>query len=540
MSDVEAGGGDNDNVYTEVTSESYLDQMKDSCKGAGFGILLFFLSFVLLIWNEGRTVRRARDLDEGRENVFQLDPTVDSRQALQNIWQDNQNKDPSFVPLLYITGDLTDLDQSLMDPLLGVTGDDALKLQRQVEMYQWSESSTSRREKRSNGQTVTVTEYSYSKTWSPFLIDSTSFREQRSDRVNPTSFPFEAASWIADPIWLTDANDGEVLLTLGDPVVDRVDWWQSVNDVSVADVQDNNTRSQLSQYGNNGLFYASSWSATSVKNGTSTTGTPNNPTVGDVRITFNQVPADTVSIIAGLLSPSSSGSDDTNVTSLGTLGNYMTKGNRPLLLVERGIVSSDDMFSQAENENTTLAWILRFIGFAIMATSVYLVLQPISQAVDIIPFVGDCLQGGLEGCIFPTIAILVALPLSLITVGLAWIFYRPLWAVPILVVSIGVSVWLCMRTKKVTDHQSSDSDEDFKPSAPSSNYQSGSGGDSGFTPSAPNSNYQSSGGGGGDFANALDVPYSSNNGNYNNNGKADEAEIPVVSAEPYVPQVYKP
>ena len=35
---------------------------------------------------------------------------------------------------------------------------------------------------------------------------------------------------------------------------------------------------------------------------------------------------------------------------------------------------------------------------------------------------------------------------------LAWLAYRPLWSVPILIVSVGIIVWLCMRTKTAVDN----------------------------------------------------------------------------------------
>jgi len=34
----------------------------------------------------------------------------------------------------------------------------------------------------------------------------------------------------------------------------------------------------------------------------------------------------------------------------------------------------------------------------------------------------------------------------------AWIFYRPVWSVPILIVSVGSIVWLCFRTKNAMDN----------------------------------------------------------------------------------------
>jgi hypothetical protein len=59
----------------------------------------------------------------------------------------------------------------------------------------------------------------------------------------------------------------------------------------------------------------------------------------------------------------------------------------------------EELFTEADVDNTTMAWILHGVGFLLMVVSILLVLQPLSTAVDIIPFVGDFLQGGLEKCI---------------------------------------------------------------------------------------------------------------------------------------------
>jgi Transmembrane protein 43 len=110
------------------------------------------------------------------------------------------------------------------------------------------------------------------------------------------------------------------------------------------------------------------------------------------------------------------------------------------------------MFSEAEGENTVIAWVLRFVGFFLMMISIVLFLQPIATAVDIIPFIGDCTQGGLEGCLFPLIAFIIALPISLFVIALSWLAYRPFIAIPICAVSLGFMIWLRLRHKKVTEN----------------------------------------------------------------------------------------
>ena len=521
MTDLEAndGGGDGatGRAFTEVSEVGYFGKMKNSCGGAVFGFILFFASFVLLVWNEGRYVKRSKDIDEGREVVVTID-------NLEDFQSDSSVYDSQLV---YLTGDLSTQDD-ISDPIFGVgvvsgametaapsnaqnasetsTNSDSnrdapLKLARSVEMYQWVEKSTTRKEKTSNGGERTITEYTYSKEWSSSLFDSSAFREQSSSRINPSAIPFEQASWVADPILLND------YFVLRDAAVDRLVWYEPFTTVSLADVPDDTLSQQLSTYGSSGFYY-------SAMNGTSSN---SNPAIGDTRITFSQVPPSKVSIIAAF---STSGNG---------LGNYITRGGRSFLLLEEGTFTEEELFAQADEENKTLAWILRFVGFALMAGSICLILQPMADAVDIIPFVGDCMQGGMESCIFPTIAILISLPLTLFTIAIAWLAYRPAWSIPILVGCVAIIAWLYCRTKKVVEGASSNSNEGTKiPGGPPSNQYSS-------TTNAPSNQYSSSAPQGG-FAHALDQPYTkpqTPNGN-------DEPEIAIAVAEPYVPQVYKP
>ena len=204
--DVETGvDGERDFDFTDVTNESYGSKMKDACQGVCLGGFLFFAAFALLIWNEGRTVKRAKDLDEGRENIVQLD--LSDFSTTTNDLSAFENK------LIHATGPLSTTD-TLMDPTFGVgfnnaTEDSALKLSRNVEVYQWEESSTSKKVKTSTGGTRTETTYSYNKGWSSSLINSANFKTSQDpnnsqDLNNPSTLPFEQLTLEADPILLGD------------------------------------------------------------------------------------------------------------------------------------------------------------------------------------------------------------------------------------------------------------------------------------------------------------------------------------------------
>ena len=80
--------------------------------------------------------------------------------------------------------------------------------------------------------------------------------------------------------------------------------------------------------------------------------TPSTPAVGDLRVQFSSIPNGPVSIIAR-----QQGSGFTA---------YQTKVGKTIQLVERGAVSSEAMFEQAQQENTMIMWFLRGFGWLLM------------------------------------------------------------------------------------------------------------------------------------------------------------------------------
>jgi hypothetical protein len=180
------------------------------------GVLIDFLSFFgsvgLLIYNEVRTVKRAKDIDEGQGNVVQVDLNFFSN--VSSLPADYENE------LIYTTGNLnTNMAAELVqDPIFGVsTGDtSALKIKRSVEMYQW----TGRVDGRIDD---------YHATFSSSLIDLTRFNNDRFN--NPTSLPFDSLVLQADPIFLGN------LIEVSTRVIDRFNWYELVT-VTLDDVPD--------------------------------------------------------------------------------------------------------------------------------------------------------------------------------------------------------------------------------------------------------------------------------------------------------------
>lgn len=378
---------DGEGTFTEVTgTSSYCERMQNAIAGVCIGILLFFGSWGLLFWNEGRAVKRQQDLDEGKGIVEQV--------GLTTI---NATVDKAFDDkLVYVTGLVDGGNSDIYDTLLKLNATNltsALRYSRTTEMYQWKETKSTKTEKTSAGGTKDVTTYSYSKDWSSSLISSSSFRQQSSQRVNPTSF-------LIDPISITASDIGLGAYTLDSDIISQISWSEPWTDAPV-DTSLVNFTGYTTTFSRGTLYIRK---------------TPNVDTVGDNRAKLSITRPDDISVVA-------------KQSSAGKLVPYITEGDRELLLFSRGTQTSDQMFAQAEEDNNFLTWILRLVGFIVMCIGVSLILNPIATAFDVLPFCGDALEGCIGGCIIPTIAVIICLPLSLLIISIAWIFYRPYFAI---------------------------------------------------------------------------------------------------------------
>jgi len=440
------GNGQGDTYYEDGAArvdapQSCGSRIKEASCLFFLGIVLFVGSVGVLIWNEGRTVARQEDLAEAQQNVVEIQNTTATAVEMYNH------------RIVHITAALGTADV-IRDPIFGIgsdrdgaANDNYLKLRRSVEMYQWDETKSTSTYTDSNGNKRARTSYSYRKGWFSHLQNS-AFFHRSYDYENPSQFPFEAETWTAEPIYLggsmgaiDNSSSSKDVIELSEEAVGRINWFEPVNVESFdpSSGVGNSTAVDTSRieccYGSSGLYY---------RHGNGTSSPISDPEVGDVRVSFAAVSPDVISIVA-LLVPSSS-----STSSVPGLHPYVTTGDGTVLLVRRGNYTMTEMFEQAQYENTATAWVIRFVGFAVMWMSVVLTLQPISiLLIEVIPFgIGAALDGACNKCVFPIVALFVAVPTSLAVISLAWLAYRPYIAVPIFVVCLFLLVWMCVRARR--------------------------------------------------------------------------------------------
>lgn len=366
--------------YVEMEHEGWFGRLGNALKGIVVGIVLFVASFPLLAWNEGRAVKTARSLAEGAAAVVSV--------ASDTVASANDGK------LVHMTGKAV-TDAVLKDDLFGVA-DQAIKLRRAVEMYQWKETVRTETRKKVGGGKVRTKHYSYSRVWSDDVINSSRFKQ--AGHENPGRMPFDSKTVVADDVRLG-------AFRLSDGLVAKVGGFESlpVNASHLAGLSDS-VRAGLQI--DNGVFYRGE--------------SPADPQIGDVRIAFKTARPLDVSILSQQVGAS--------------FQPYQTQAGRAIEDLRSGIMSAEQMFDQLETENALLTWGLRLAGFLCMAIGIYLVLNPLGVLADVLPFLGDIVHGALG-----LFAALVAAGLSLVTIAIAWIVFRPLLGAGLLGVALMVT-----------------------------------------------------------------------------------------------------
>ncbi len=369
--------------FTHVTSQSWFSRIGDSIKGIFFGLILFVAAFPFLFWNEGRAIETEKSLEEGAAAVVSI--------QAQAVIPANEGK------LVHLT-DLATTSEQLQDVQFNIKVQ-AISLLRTVQVYQWKESSESKTEKEMGGSTKTTTTYNYSKVWSSRLVSSSSFRHEEGHK-NPTHMPYQGNSWYAGSVTMGDFSLNPALI-------------REINNSQRIVLSDKNLPENSNAVLVDGEVYI---------------GTPESPQIGDVRINFSEVKPQLVSIVAAQYGNS--------------FTSFITSYGQSIQLLTTGTVSAVEMFKSELSKNTLLTWGLRFLGFILMVIGLSLILRPLSVLGDVVPFIGNILEIGTG-----LVSGIISFILTLLTIAIAWIFYRPIVAIVLISVVIGTLYYLKRKVK---------------------------------------------------------------------------------------------
>ncbi len=371
---------------TEVTSTSWLGRIGQSFGGVVFGFILIAVSGALLFWNEGRAINTARSLDEGAGLV----QTVSADRA-----------DPANDgKLVHVVGALA-ASGPPVDGEFGLRSEGGLRLVRRVEMFQWTEESESRTEKKLGGSEEKTTVYKYAKAWTDQPVDSAKFRE-RSGHANP-QMTYRTRSTLAPQPRLGAYIVPNTLL-------------QGFGSQQALAATDDHAAALQRRIGKpvaavDGVLYIGR--------------DPGQPTVGDYRISFMEVRLQPASIVAR-----QAGS---------TFEAYRTKAGGSVELIAAGQVPAANMFKDAQDDNRAWTWLLRAGGCIAMFVGFSLILGPLGVLGDVIPILGDVIRAGTF-----LVGLLCTATLAPVIIAIGWLWYRPVVAIGTLVIG-GIVVYAVVR-----------------------------------------------------------------------------------------------
>jgi hypothetical protein len=407
-------------TFTEVTTTSWAGRLGGAFKGILVGLVLFAGSFVLLFWNEGRAVDRAKALAQGRQDVVaatadKLDPA-------------NEGK------LVHMIG-LPQTSEVLRDDMFDVGRQGALRLEREVKHYQWVQETKSTTTKKLGGGEETVTEYSYRKAWVGEPVDSSKFAKQ--GYTNPpaalTSRKFDAREVAIGAFRLNSTQ----IASLGNfqPVAISPQQVQALNGAAASRPSSGPAGPEAAAPVAPAAMavatacpFAGKCKATG--GGIYIGADPAKPELGDMQVSFKAAEPAKVSLVARQTG--------------NTFAAYKTKTGS-IDLFSMGECDADEMFKSAERSNTLVTWLLRLAGVVAMNIGVGLILAPLRVLADVVPFIGSIVGFGLG-----LIAAAISLPLSLLTIAAAWVWYRPVVGIVLLALglSAGAAIFMLARRRK--------------------------------------------------------------------------------------------
>lgn len=371
-----------DDSYTVTSSTGWFGRIGEAIKGVLFGLVMIVVSFPVLFLNEGRAVKTQKTLEEGSKSVVTISPeTVDAK---------NDGK------LVYVTGGAA-VEGFLTDPEFNVSSE-AVSLRRKVEMYQWKENEQTETKKKLGGGEEMVTTYSYEKVWADRPIDSSRFHKNQ-EYANPKP-ALDSKTWTADPVTL-----GAFTLSTG--LVGQIDNHTEVPTGDTVEEREELAGKKLHKEASH--YYLGD--------------SPAAPAIGDLRVSHEAALPGAVSVIAK--------------QTVGTFEPFIAKAGGTIELLDTGKVSADAMFTAAHQANKFMTWLLRLVGFILMFVGFSLLFRPLSVLADVVPMIGSIVGVGTG-----FVSFLLSLPLSLLVISVAWIFYRPLVGIPLVVLAVGVFAFL--------------------------------------------------------------------------------------------------
>jgi len=366
----------NTDSITETTTTGWLNRMGSSLVGVLIGIVLLPSAIFLLSWNEGRAVTAATGLKRGLSTIVEI--------SADTVNQQNNSK------LVYLNGTVSGATPAV-DPWNKLSATGLVRLQRRVEMYQWLERESETTSNNIGGSQTTQKTYTYSLGWAETAVNSAQFKVPAGHQ-NPV-MSLKSQTFDANPV------------KIGAFTLDK----SLVHDLTNFEAVQALTQAPAGYTAQGNMLYKGA--------------NADQPALGDMRVTYSAIAAQTYSIAA-----------QQNNSTLTTY--HDAKNDYKIALIEPGVVNAQKLFADQASTEKLITWACRIGGFLLLLFGFSLIMGPLAMLVAFLPF--------LEGLVsFGTffVALGLAIPITLITIAIAWIASRPVIGGGILLVAVAAT-WL--------------------------------------------------------------------------------------------------
>ena len=405
-------------AFTETRTTGYGSRLGNSCMAIPMGIILFLVATALLWWNEGRAVHRAQDIKQ----------VAKTAQSIGDISNANTSLDGQ---LIHTTGTASTED-ILSDDLFGIKTN-ALAIVRSAEYYQWKENEKHETKDKLGGKQEEIITYTYERDWTADPINSSRFKDPDYQGVNNVIWEIEDmrviasnvsfGTYILPELFISDIvskqsdNVSPLMISADNPALKQLN-------ENVMKALGDNVRPEAAQV-KDSLAYVHVF-GNQVYIGFN----PSKPSIGDIRLTFEQLaPSCNISLIA--------------VPTNGTFTTFQAKHDANEYELRVGTWTLDQMIKQANDENATLTWILRILGVIVVIAALKMIFGILVTILKLVPFLASIMNLGVS-----LVCGVLGFVWSLIVIAIAWIFYRPLLGIALLVIAAGLVYWLVIKGKK--------------------------------------------------------------------------------------------
>ena len=426
-------------AYTEKTTTGYGTRVGNSIKATLMGFVIIIGATILLWWNEGRAVKTADMLEDAQGACVEM-PNPDKM-------------DKSLDGELVCGTAMANTEEVLTDTDFGIS-ENAISLSRKVEYFQWVEHSESKSEDKLGGKEETTTTYTYKQEWVSSPVNSGDFKDPAYQNKNYTWTVVENQDlWaekvtfgayvlneslihsissteavelnvneqllqsmdksVADtyarikglPTPVNQANAAVAPVAQTEPAAATADSLQTAIADSIS--QNNKVDLEYVHQAGNVIYYGRSMNA---------------PEVGDVRITFEKTVPAKVTVVS--------------VVDGNTFKPFVAKNKKKFQTLRMGKMSIEEIFEEENENNTMWTWILRIVGILLVISGFKSLFSFLETLLKVVPFLSSIFAFGVG-----IICTIVGIVYSLIVIALAWIFYRPVLGIILLVIA-GFLVWV--------------------------------------------------------------------------------------------------